>query len=219
DDEAAGWHDLEAPLVRIGERRADQARGEALAFVLGRHLGVGEDHAVALLAIDRDGKAAVGVHLIAVRRHVVAHRHGLALNPASDRRTRCARSARSSRCRGRCHTTGRPNVTRSSAARAYNPCRTWLPDPGTCDTRTSRCSIHSPRTRPLQRDGSRPSNRPAGLPRGPLRSSPPAGPAFDSLLGAAFALTLQQRWRASRVPGVLSGRPPRTWDRTTGSRP
>ena len=43
DDEAAGRHDLEAAPARIVERGTDQARGDALAFVGRRHLGVGED--------------------------------------------------------------------------------------------------------------------------------------------------------------------------------
>ena len=72
DDEAAGRHDLEAALARIVERGADQARTDALAFVGRRHLRVGEDQPIALLAIDGDGETMLGIELVAALGCVVS---------------------------------------------------------------------------------------------------------------------------------------------------
>src|SRR6476659_9444290 len=73
--EAAGRLDLEAGTTRIVERLFHQARRKTLALVRPRHLGVGEDAAIALLVIDRDGKSVLGLHLVAAERFVVRHRH------------------------------------------------------------------------------------------------------------------------------------------------
>src|SRR5882724_13360419 len=74
-DETAGRHDLEAALTRIVERGPHQARTDALAFVGRRHLGVREDRAIALLAIDGHGETMLGVELVAALGCVVSPCH------------------------------------------------------------------------------------------------------------------------------------------------
>ena len=72
-DKAAGRHDLEAALARIVKRGPHQASADALAFVGRRHLGVREDRAIALFAVDRHGKAMLGIELIAALGRVVSY--------------------------------------------------------------------------------------------------------------------------------------------------
>ena len=72
-DEAAGRHDLEAASAGIVERGTDEAPADALALVGRRHLGVREDRAIALFAIDRHGKAMLGIELIAALGRVVSY--------------------------------------------------------------------------------------------------------------------------------------------------
>src|SRR5262249_17999738 len=75
DHEAACRHDLEAAAPCVIEGGADQLRGYALAFILRRYLGVGENRAIGLLVINCDRDAMIGVELVAVLCHVVSDRH------------------------------------------------------------------------------------------------------------------------------------------------
>lgn len=64
-------------MFRVIEGSANQARAYSFAFILRRHFGVREDGAVALLSINGDGKAMVGIELVAALRCIVPYRHGV----------------------------------------------------------------------------------------------------------------------------------------------
>ena len=72
-DEAAGRHDLEAAAAGIIERGSHEMRADALALVGRRHFSVREDRAIALFAVDRHGKAMLGIELIAALGRVVSY--------------------------------------------------------------------------------------------------------------------------------------------------
>src|SRR5882672_4449413 len=72
-DKAAGRYDLEAALAGIVEGGTHEARADPLALVGRRHLGVREDRAIALLAINHHREAMLGVELVAACGRVVSH--------------------------------------------------------------------------------------------------------------------------------------------------
>jgi hypothetical protein len=74
-DKTAGRLDLEAALSRIVEGGAHQKRSDTLAFIRGRNLGVGEDQPIALLDVNRNGKAVFRFHFVASERSVMRNRH------------------------------------------------------------------------------------------------------------------------------------------------
>src|SRR5215470_14931426 len=74
-DKAASRHDLETSPPSVVERGPHQLRADALSFIRGRHLGMGEDGAIALLTIDRDRSAVFGIELVTALRRVVSYLH------------------------------------------------------------------------------------------------------------------------------------------------
>ena len=74
--EAARWHDLQTGTSGIVERRTDEARAMTPSFAGGRNFGVREDTAIALLAINGNRQAVIGIELIAAERGIVPYYHG-----------------------------------------------------------------------------------------------------------------------------------------------